>query len=306
MRITLKQMAVFDAIARLGSVVKASDELSVSQSAVSMALSELESQLGMPLFNRVHRRLLLNEEGRRLQPQVRSVLLGVRDVERWSDKAPIEGTIRIGASSMIGNYLLPAVCARFLATHPGVRLSLLVLPTAEVVQKVDDFSIDLAFIETPTIRSSLHMTRWLEDELAVLCGPMHRLAKRRRIDPGHLENETWYLQQQGSVTRTFFTRAMLQHVNSIRIGLETNSIETIKRALAGGMGIGCLSRRYVEEELRGGSLCELKVRGLHITRTLSIASRKDVVQGQVSSEFIQFTIDYYRNQQSGSGRSRPS
>jgi len=293
MRITLKQMAVFDAVARLGSVSKASQELALSQSAVSMALADLESQLAKPLFSRLHRRLLLNEDGRRLQPQIRSVLLGARDVERWSNAAPIEGTIRVGASSSIGNLLLPPVCAQFLRTHPGVQLSLIVLPTSDVVRQVDDLTLDLAFIETPTIRATLKMVRWLEDPLTVICGASHRLAGRRRIQPRDLESETWYLQQQSSITRTAFTRVILQHVNSIRIGLETNSIETIKRAVAEGLGLGCLSRRYVEEELQKGRLCALNVRGVEITRTLSIVSRKDVRQGAVSEEFVQAAIDYY-------------
>jgi len=292
-KITLKQMSVFDAVATLGSISRAARQLSLTPSAVSMALAEMESQLGLKLFDHRPGALTLNEDGRRFQPKVRSALLAARDVERLSNIVPREGTIRIGASTTIGNHLLPSICARFVSRHPAVQLSLSVMPTVNVTRQVENFTLDIGFIDTTSLLNNLRITPWIDDPLAVVCGSRHRLARQPSVTAEELSTETWYLQQQRSITRAMLGQVLLSRVDSIRIGLETDSIESIKRALCEGYGVACLSRRYVEDDVRQGRLCVLKTDGFSLTRTLAIVARKDVQPNSVTEEFISLALETY-------------
>src|SRR5262249_42932400 len=136
MKITLRQMAVFDAITRLGSVSLAAREVALTQSAASMALRDLERNLGGEPFHRHRKRLVLNDAGRRLRPRVRSVLLGARDIELSADAGGHQGALLVGASSTIGHYLLPAICDGFMRDHPGVSIALTVLPAVDIIKGV--------------------------------------------------------------------------------------------------------------------------------------------------------------------------
>ena len=177
MRVTLKQLIVFDAVARLGFVNQAAAEICLSQSATSMALQDLEKNLGAQLFHRHKKQLALNENGRRLQPLVRSLLNQAREIELSADK--IEGRLNIGASSTIGQYVLPKVCAAFLAEFPNVNIHLTVGASGDLISRVDDMVVDVGFIETPCNRHSLTSVRLGEDQLHVVVGSNHRLAKKR-------------------------------------------------------------------------------------------------------------------------------
>jgi len=289
-------MSVFDAVATLGSISRAAKQLSLTPSAVSMALADMESQLDVQLFDHRRGSLCLNEEGRRFQPKVRSALLAARDVERLSrSPAHARGTLKIGASTTIGNHLLPAVCARFVSRNPGVQLCLRVMPTLGVTKQVENFTLDIGFVETSSLLTNLATTPWLSDQLVVVCGSKHYLAKQAQVTPEELAQQTWYLQEQRSITRAMLGSALLKRVDSIRIGIETDSIETIKRALREGCGVACLSRRYVEDELKQGILRVLQTEEISLSRTLAIVTRKDVQTVGVVAEFIALVKEYYKD-----------
>ena len=126
MRLTLRQIIAFEAIARTGSVTRACEELSSSQSALSASLRDLESVLGANLFDRRGKRLVLNDAGRRLQPRATSLLRQLREFESASADSTLKGSLVVGGSTTIGTYLLPEVCGAFIEAHPEVRLELIV------------------------------------------------------------------------------------------------------------------------------------------------------------------------------------
>ncbi|HXC40121.1 MAG TPA: LysR substrate-binding domain-containing protein [Burkholderiales bacterium] len=291
MKITLRQMTVFDAVARLGSVSEAAREVALTQSAASMALRDLERNLGVELFHRHRKRLLLNDNGRRLRPKMRSVLLEARDIEVTAESGEAGGALAIGASTTIGNYLMPRICSGFMRDHPGVSVALTVMPAREIINRVDDMALDLGFVESPLLRPTLRIQRWMDDELVVFCAPSHRLAGRKAIRPRDLAGENWCLQPLTSITRSSFTRVILTHLNTLHIGLETDSVAAIKQAVADGVGIGCQSRLAIAEELRAGTLRELRLLDVDLKRPFNVVSRKDVRQAALASAFVQHVLE---------------
>jgi DNA-binding transcriptional LysR family regulator len=293
MKITLRQLAAFDALARHASLRRAADSLSLSPSAVSMALRDLEEILGAPLFHRDHRRLVLNENGRRLLPDVKSLLNHARRVERGVADQPLEGHLRVGASSTIGTYLAPGLCARFLGLHPGVRIDLSLKTSIEVVNEIEAMTLDVGFVETPSPHPNLDKIPWSGDSLIVFASPKHRLAGRE-VEPKDLSDERWCLQPIGSMARNALLRLMTQsnHAASVSIAMETHNVEAIKHAVAEGVMLGCLSDRALADELARGQLVPIAVRGAPIPRPYYIVTSRKVYQGELQQAFIAFARDW--------------
>ena len=287
MKITLRQMAVFDAVARLGGVSQAAQEVALTQSAASMALRQLERSLGVTLFRRQHRKLTLNEHGRRLQPKIRSALLGASDVEAAAGAEEPQGTLQIGASLTIGNYVLPAVCADFMRDHPGVTVRLAILPSVQVIEQVESMIFDAGFVESPLLREKLTTLRWMEDELVIFCAAAHPLAAKKRVRLEEIAQEQWCMQPTYTDNRGILTRTILNHVDYIRIAFEASSVEAVKQAVKAGIGIGCQSRLCIQDELKDGSLKELPVADLVLKRPFNIITHKDIQQSRTHAAFIE-------------------
>lgn len=145
MHITLRQLEVFSEVLKNGSTTQASQVLALSQSAVSAALADLERQLGVQLFDRVGKRLVINEHGRLLYPRVVALLEQALDIEQLFRED--NGALRLSASSTIGNYMLPGMIARYRRDYPTLPLELNVGNSQEVIAAVADFRVDIGLIE---------------------------------------------------------------------------------------------------------------------------------------------------------------
>lgn len=284
MKITLRQLAVFDAVARLNSVSKASEEVHLSQSAASLALQDLENNLGAVLFDRHQRRLTLNENGRRLQPQARTLLQLAREIE---GDAALEagGMLTIAASPAIGNYLMPQICSRFVAQHPNARVKLTVAEDPVIIEQVEGMKIDAGFIEGVSFRHMLSVKPWRKDDLVIVVSPDH-WAVGSKIRLSQLQKEPWYLQPIGAPARHQFVQAYPSLLGSGSIRFESDSVEAIKAGIASGAGIGCLSRVAVAAELKSGVLKELRPRSFKVEREFKIITRKDVYHGALLEAFL--------------------
>src|ERR1700721_190438 len=206
MRLSLRQLQIFRAIALSGSTTAAALSVPLSQSAASAALKELERVLDAPLFDRVGKRLLLNDNGRTLLPMALAVLDGAQSLETAflssAQALPVE--LHIFASTTIGNYILPALLARFKERVPGARLDLQIGNTLDVVTAVRDFEPDLGFIEGPCHSKATMVVPWLQDELVIVASPAHPLAKaakRRKLRVAELAAAEWLPRGAGSGRR---------------------------------------------------------------------------------------------------------
>jgi DNA-binding transcriptional LysR family regulator len=265
MHITLRQIEVFTEVLKSGSTTQASQVLSLSQSAVSAALADLENQLGVQLFDRVGKRLVLNEHGRLLYPRAVGLLEQAGEIEQLFRED--SGAIRLFASSTIGNYLLPGMIAAYRRDFPALPLELSVGNSQDAIQAVADFRVDIGLIEGPCHEPDIISTPWLEDELVVFAAPDSALLQQP-VTLVSLAAAQWILRERGSGTREIVDYQLLSHLPQFQLGMELGNSEAIKHAVRHGMGISCLSRRVIADLLEAGTLAEVAVPLPRLTRTL--------------------------------------
>jgi DNA-binding transcriptional LysR family regulator len=259
MRYTLRQLEVFLAVARTGSVTGAASALAMSQSAASGALADLEGAFDATLFDRLGKRLALNARGQAVRAQAEAVWAQATDLERALAGRPDEARLRIGATMTIGSYLVVPLMARFMRAHPGTEVTLSVANTEEIARQVANFEIDVGLIEGEVEARGLEVIGWRDDELAVFAGPDHPLARKRALSDDDLRGATWIVRERGSGTRQAFDRAMHGLVPDLRIALTLQHTEAIKGAVAAGIGLGCVSRIALRDAFAHGTLCPCRV-----------------------------------------------
>jgi len=262
MHLTLRQLLIFAAVAETGSTTAASARVALSQSATSAALNELEKVLGARLFDRVGKRLIINDNGRTLLPQARAALDVASDIESEfsvgtrnprSANPPIN--LRIAASTTIGNYVLPSLITRFRREFPHARFEVQINNTRHASAAVSRFEVDMGLIEGPSYEPDVHMELWVEDELAVLCSPGHPLAlDNQRVKLKALREASWLLREAGSGTREAVEQALRPHLFQLREDIQVGSTEAIKHLVAEGLGVTCLSLKAVRDAITLGKL----------------------------------------------------
>lgn len=291
MAITLRQLEIFIAVAETQQVTRASKKLFLTQSAVSMALGELENQLGGPLFDRHGRSLLLNDRGRYLLPLSKDILYQVTNVETMlsEERDRVAGSLEIVASSTIGNYVLPYLIGSFMRLHPEARINMLVLNTKSAESLVANGEADLGFVEGDINIESIKAKRWFEDELGIIVCPSHKLAQRQAfIVPDDLRETSWVMREEGSGTAEIFTKKLGRHASLLKVVTKTGHTEAIKKAVESGIGAACLSMLTVCRETEQGWLNILPIDGIDMRRQLRIIQHKDKIVTRLMDEFLNF------------------
>lgn len=259
MRYSLRQLEVFLATAHHQNITRAAASLSMSQSAASSALKELEQQFDIQLFDRIGKRLQLNELGRAVQPQVEALMAQALALQTELDQHAEVGPLLVGATLTIGNYLMVPLMARYMEESPGAKIAMQVANTRDIIQRVADFELDVGLIEGEPLHEALQTHLWQEDELVVFCAPNHPLAAETTLSDQQLVEARWIVREPGSGTRQAFERALQGLLPYLSIALELQHTEAIKRAVEAGMGLGCLSRIAVHDAFRHGTLVPLAV-----------------------------------------------
>lgn len=285
MHITLRQLEVFTEVLKSGSTTQASVVLALSQSAVSAALADLEGQLSVQLFDRVGKRLVINEHGRLLYPKALALLEQAGEIEQLFRHDG--GALRIAASSTIGNYMLPEMIARYRHDFPATPLELNVGNSQDVIGAVADFRVDLGLIEGPCHMPTLVTQPWLEDELVVFAAPENPLAQQP-LTLELLANAPWILRERGSGTREVLDHLLLAHLPHFQLVMELGNSEAIKHAVRHGIGISCLSRRVIEEQLASGVLVELKIPLPPLMRTLYLIHHRQKHISNALQRFLSY------------------
>lgn len=287
MRFTLRQLQVFVAVARRESVSRAGESLSLSQSATSNSITELERQSGHQLFDRIGKRLRLNALGEQLLPQAVALLDRAREIENLLDGRSGFGSLNVGATLTVGNYLATLLIGQFMLRHPECQVKLQVHNTAHVVRQVARLELDLGLIEGDCRHPDIDLLHWVEDELVVFCSPQHPLAKRGQATLAELADEAWIMREQGSGTRLTFDQALRHHPTRLNIRLELEHTEAIKRAVEADLGIGCISRLALRDALRRGSLVAIETPELDLVRRFCFIWHKQKHRSAAMREFLE-------------------
>jgi DNA-binding transcriptional LysR family regulator len=231
----------------------------MSQSAVSSALADLEGQFEMALFDRVGRRIQLSALGAALRPRAEALYAQAQDLEQAFTQQSAWGTLRIGATLTIGNYVVAPLIARFMRENPGSKVQLSVANTAEVARRVENFEIDVGMIEGELAHPALRVQACGGDELSVFCAPDHALARKTSLTDADLCAADWIVREPGSGTRQTFDRAMHGILSQLTIRLELEHTEAIKSAVAQGLGLGCISHIALADEVKRGQLVACRI-----------------------------------------------
>jgi len=270
MRYTLRQLEVFLATARFENVSRAAESLAMSQSAASAALRDFEEQFAVQLFDRVGKRLNINELGLSIRAKSEAILEQARELEATLGGTSGPGHLKLGATLTIGNYLAVPLIARFREAFPAADVTLSVANTRDIAERVSRFELDVGMIEGELHAPDLEIRHWRDDELVVFAAPGHPYAQLKAVSDEHLCNAPWVVREPGSGTRQTFDRAMTGLLGELDISLELQHTEAIKRAVEAGLGLGCLSRISLFDAFRRGSLVPVNVPQRNFRRTLSI------------------------------------
>ncbi|KGI77239.1 LysR family transcriptional regulator [Oleiagrimonas soli] len=284
---TPRQLQAFVAVAAEGSVRRAAETVHLTQPALSMALAELERQLGASLFDRERGRLHLSAQGRELLPLAQEILERMQALQQRAGATDdrLSGTLRLGASNTVGNYLVGDLLGDFVAAYPEVAVQLTVNNTDAIVAGVLEHRLDLGCVEGEVAHPQLQTSPWREDALVVCARPDHRLARKTRLRAADFRDTRWIVREPGSATRAMSER-ILAELPEPRVVLELGQIEAIKQAVSAGLGLACLPRVAVGDAVSAGRLVVLKTPFLALGRHLSLVTHRTRYRGPVMQAFL--------------------
>jgi len=276
MKYTLKQLSVFDAVASQESVSAAARKLSLTQSAVSMSLSQLENLLDRPLFIRQGNRLTLSHWGRWLRPRAKRLLQDAMQIELGlHDQQIISGSFSLSVSQTFAEHLLPGLISKIDTDFPELRIDLGIENTEHVVQGVTNHDYDMGIIEGRNDDSRIYQKNLLEDHLVVICSAFHPYVKHKKVNIAQLEQAKWILREQGAGTRRIFDGAVHGLIENVDVYKEYESVGVIKALVQNGTYLGCLPYLDVVSDVEQGKLVILPTPELNMTRNFAFIWRKD-------------------------------
>ncbi|WP_070962532.1 LysR substrate-binding domain-containing protein [Vibrio sonorensis] len=283
MNISFKQLNVFVTVTRHQTLTSAADALFLSKAAVSMALSELEKQLGHALFDRVNNRLILNQEGQKLLPLADELLSRSQDIESLFSDQKLSGKLSIGASDTIGNQVAPYLLSQFRHQTGHKSQSLFISNSAQICQKLVDYELDIALIEGKTQHPELLSTPFSQDEMCVIAANDSH-APQSLAD---LENSQWILREAGSGSREFFLRVVAPRIEQWHEAFQLNTTEALINSVAARLGLGCLSHLSAQPAIESGKVALVDL-PLDMKRRLWLLVHKEKYQSPLLKSFIAF------------------
>jgi DNA-binding transcriptional LysR family regulator len=284
---TLKQLHVFISLAHKQKVVDVAREFNITQAAVSMSIKELETILSERLFERVGKRLTLNERGALFLEQVSSHVEALQKAYVNFTSQRLEGHLRICASATISDYVLPSLIDEYIKKKTNIKFLLKTANTKEVVERVKSGDFDLGFVEGEYDDETIVAKKLMVDELVIVTADASLSKKKQFIDA--LAQKEWVLREAGSGTRSVF----LDTISPIKINIymEFDQTQTIKRFLKLNPSyISCLPKRSVQQELDAGVLFAVSIQGHTFKRDFKLIMRQEKQASALVHDFTSFVI----------------
>lgn len=282
-------LRVFVTVAEQSHFSKAGELLNLSQPSVSMHIRNLENELGAKLLYRSSKQVRLTEAGNILYKHAKQILAhfeeASQEIHMLQDE--VTGSIHIGASFTIGEYILPAKLAEFANQYPQVKIQVTIGNTEEIIGGVRSNDLDIGFIEGEAHANDLLVTPYMKDEMIMISPSNHPLSKVSSVDKHMLQDQVWVLREPGSGTRAFSDYFIQEEDITVKRSYVFNSSQGVKEAVASGLGIAMLSRWIVRKELLCGEISELPIRHHHLERQFSIIRHQDSSSSMAINVFIQ-------------------
>jgi len=291
MRMTLRQLELFLALSKKPHIGEVGKEVGLTQSAVSMAIKSLEEILETRLFDRINKKIVLNENGRHFLTRVEHLVLGLKEAESIFRDEHLHGEIRVGVSSSIANYIIPKIFYSFMQSHDGVSFKMETGNTHEVASLIESGRVDMGFIEGEYDGLDIENEVLGKDELYIVTGDAS-LVRKEPYRMEELLSRRWVLREKGSGTRETFMNHLGDLGKSLNIYMELDHTGAVKSILSNKDTVSCLSRYSVQKELKYGLLFRLPVEGYSFTRSFYTIWHKNKFMSSLLSTFIEFTRDW--------------
>jgi len=286
MKLTLRQMEIFLNVVVSGHLTNVAKDMKLSQSAISMSIKELENILGRPVFDRINKKLVLNEVGRAFYKEVDPIFKKLSDIEYEFKNSENKGMIRVGASTTIVDYLMPAIICSYMSSYPEVKITLKEGNTKEIADMIKEGTIDIGFVEGFVQGSDIVKENIGVDELVVVTADQN-LCKTCTID--ELEEKRWVLREEGSGTREVFLEYIKEKVDDLNIFLELGHTESIKSILMNRECLTCISKISVKNEIEEGKLFKVPVQNFECKRDFLMIYHKDKYHSALFEKFVFFS-----------------
>lgn len=291
MHLTLRQLDLFEAVARHSSFTRAAKEHYLTQSAVSIQIKRLEEQIGLPLFEHVGKRIYLTAAGKELHQAASEVLGRLRELEAAlaSLRGQVKGPLQIAVVTT-AKYFMPRLLGEFLRLYPEVEPRLTVTNRANILERLKRNCDDLVIMGQAPEESNAEPHAFLDNKLVVVAHPGHPLVRERRIPLVRLAQERFLVREPGSGTRMAMDRLFAEHRIDITPYMELGSSEAIKQGVMAGLGISILSLQNFPLELANGLLTVLDVEGFPLERRWYAVYLKGKRLSRVASTFLDFLL----------------
>lgn len=274
MNITLKQLKIFETVARRESFTRAAEELYLTQPAVSMQIRQLEETVGLPLFERLGKRIYITEAGQRvfeLSKEIRELLGDTESaLEELKDEG--SGNIVVSVVTTVHHFAINLL-ADFCKTYPKIKVDLNVTNRKGLFKQLEDNQTDVVLMGLPPEDLDVEAELLMENPLVVIAPTTHPLAQKQQIDLDVLTRETFLIREKDSGTRSSVQKFFTQHNLEITRSMEMNSDSAIKQGVEVGLGLGIVSVHTIRNELEENRLCVLDVKEFPIIRHWYLAHR---------------------------------
>jgi DNA-binding transcriptional LysR family regulator len=291
LHLTLRQLKVFESVARHLNYTRAAQELFLTQPAVSMQVKQLEESLGVALFEQLGKRIHLTDAGREVLGYARTVTQQLDELDGVLNhiKGLSGGKLRISVATT-ANYFIPTLLGTFSRRHPGVTISLDVTNRETLLQQLSENTVDLVIMGQPPAELDAEADAFMENPLVIVAPPDHPLAREKKIPLARLQEETFLVREPGSGTRIAMERFFAEREMHLKTGMEVGSNEAIKQSVQAGLGLGLLSRATIEQELTLKRLVVLDVADFPIMRHWYLVHRRGKRLSAVAEAFRQFML----------------
>jgi molybdate transport repressor ModE-like protein len=276
--LTLRQLRALAAVHQAGTITAAANRLNLTQPAVTLQLRNLQALAGLPLTQRTGEGVVLTDAGRDILTLVERIESALQDCEQSLDMIAgrTGGRVSMGAVST-AKYFVPFTIAAFTQRFPKIDVTLRIGNREDIRNALRGYDLDIAVMGQPPAGIEVEMRPLGKHPHIVIAAADHRLAKKKRLTPSDLGEETFMLRERGSGTRMLMEQFFQKNRITPKIGMEMDSNETIKQAVMAGLGIAFISQHTVFHELQDGRLTVLRVKGLPVIRQWHAVRRLDKI-----------------------------
>ena len=286
MKLTLRQMQIFLNVVTSAHLTNVAKEMKLSQSAVSMSIKELENILGRPVFDRINKKLVLNEVGRAFHKEIAPIFKKLSDIEYEFKNSENKGMIRVGASTTIVDYLMPTIICSYMSSYPDVKITLKEGNTKEIAAMIKEGSIDIGFVEGFVTGADIIKEKIGVDELIVVTADE---TLDDVYDLSKISTHKWVLREEGSGTREVFLEYIKEKTDELNIFLELGHTESIKSILMNKKCLTCISKISVRSEMEEKKLFKVNVKDFECKRDFLMIYHKDKYHSALFEKFVFFS-----------------